>query len=77
MSNNEDPPARPLHLKLDSFPFHMNVERSLGQMNTIEKVNAYLVFDKTIREMKLVMDVETNFDSFVNTLRTYAGESAG
>lgn len=53
------------------------LERALSQMNTIENVNAYLVFDKEIREMKLVMDVETNFDSFVNTLRSYAGESAG
>ena len=53
------------------------LENALEDLSTVEKCHSYLVFDKEIREMKLVMDVETDQDSFINHIRSYAGTTAG
>ena len=53
------------------------LEKSLENMDNIEKCRAYLVFDKEIREMKLVINVEADHDSFINRIRSYAGTTAG
>ena len=53
------------------------LEHALEELPTIEKCHSFLEFDQNIREMRLVMNVETDQDSFINRLRSYAGTTAG
>ncbi|MBO6310107.1 MAG: AMP-binding protein [Oribacterium sp.] len=53
------------------------LENALEELPTIEKCHSFLEFDQNIREMRLVMNVETDQDSFINRLRSYAGTTAG
>ena len=53
------------------------LEKSLDGMKQVKAAHAYLMYDKTINEMKLAMDIETSQDSFVNRIKNYAGENCG
>ena len=53
------------------------LEKALCTMDQVNKTRAYMTYDRKMNEMKLVMDVETGKDSFVNLVRNYAGEQMG
>ncbi len=53
------------------------LEKTLSPVDNVKGVHAYLVYDDKMNEMRLEMDVETGANSFINELRTVAGESLG
>ena len=53
------------------------LEKTLDGVQHVDAVHAYLAYSTDINEMKLGMDVEVAKDSFINRLRTAAGESLG
>ena len=53
------------------------LERTLSPVENVAGVHAYLTYDPNINEMRLEMDVDTAQNSFVNELRSVAGESLG
>lgn len=54
-----------------------NLETALTEMGPITEARAYMSYDRKLNEMKLIMDVETGKDSFVNRVRNYLGEQCG
>lgn len=53
------------------------LEKTLAPVEKVKGVHAYLVYDNTTNEMRLEMDVDTVQNSFINQLRTVAGENLG
>ena len=53
------------------------LEKTLSPVEKVRGVHAYLVYDNASNEMRLEMDVDTVQNSFINELRTVAGESLG
>ncbi|MBR1630144.1 MAG: AMP-binding protein, partial [Lachnospiraceae bacterium] len=54
-----------------------SLERTLSPVNNVTGVHAYMTYDKEGNEMRLEMDVDTAQNSFINELRSVAGESLG
>ncbi|MBQ3665850.1 MAG: AMP-binding protein [Lachnospiraceae bacterium] len=53
------------------------LEKTLSPVEKVKGVHAYLVYDNEANEMRLEMDVDTVQNSFINQLRTVAGENLG
>lgn len=53
------------------------LEKTLSPVEKVRGVHAYMVYDNATNEMRLEMDVDTVQNSFINELRTVAGESLG
>ncbi len=53
------------------------LEKALSSMGQINDANAYMTYDGKLNEMKLIMDINTGKDSFVNRVRNYLGEQCG
>ncbi len=53
------------------------LEKTLAPVGNVKGVHAYLAYDTTMNEMRLEMDVDTAQNSFINELRSVAGESLG
>ena len=53
------------------------LEKTLSPVDNVKGVHAYMVYDNTMNEMRLEMDVETGANSFINELRAMAGDSLG
>lgn len=53
------------------------LEKTLSPVKNVKAVQAYLVYDNSINEMRLEMNVDTEQNSFINELRTVAGENLG
>lgn len=53
------------------------LERTLAPIQKVKAVQAYMVYDNSTNEMRLEMDVDTEQNSFINELRTVAGENLG
>ena len=53
------------------------LEKTLSPVDNVSGVHAYLAYDTSMNEMRLEMDVDTVQNSFINELRTVAGENLG
>lgn len=53
------------------------LEKTLSPVSNVKGVHAYLAYDTSMNEMRLEMDVDTSQNSFINELRSVAGESLG
>ena len=54
-----------------------SLEKTLAPVDNVSGVHAYLAYDREVNEMRLEMDVDTSQNSFINELRTVAGENLG
>ena len=53
------------------------LEETLTPVDKVKGVHAYLSYDPEMNEMRLEMDVDTSQNSFINELRTVAGDHLG